>query len=63
MQADVHDHMDYILTSMEMFAGVSENLIDYTFNVCAVSFLHPSHAPSAYINLPFCTFYRWPLTR
>ncbi|THH02327.1 hypothetical protein EW026_g537 [Hermanssonia centrifuga] len=32
--ADVHDHMDYILTSLDMFAGISENLIDYTFNVC-----------------------------
>lgn len=34
LQADVHDHMEYILTSMDMFAGVSENLINYTFNVC-----------------------------
>lgn len=31
--ADVHDHMEYILTSIEMFAGISENLIDYSFNV------------------------------
>jgi len=31
--ADVHDHMEYILTSIEMFAGVSENLINYSFNV------------------------------
>lgn len=31
--ADVYDHMDYILTSIEMFAGVSENLINYSFNV------------------------------
>lgn len=24
--------MEYILSSLEMFAGVSENLINYTFN-------------------------------
>ncbi|KAF9235159.1 hypothetical protein BU15DRAFT_65132 [Melanogaster broomeanus] len=33
--ADVHDHMDYILTSMDMFAGIAENLINYTFNMKA----------------------------
>ncbi|CAA7264908.1 unnamed protein product [Cyclocybe aegerita] len=33
--ADVHDHMDYILTSLDMFAGIAENLIDYAFNVAA----------------------------
>jgi len=32
--ADVHDHVEYIISSLEMFAGVSENLINYTFNVC-----------------------------
>lgn len=31
--ADVHDHMEYILTSIEMFAGISENLINYSFNM------------------------------
>lgn len=34
--ADVYDHMEYILTSLDMFAGVSENLINYTFNVSGV---------------------------
>ncbi|TFY61554.1 hypothetical protein EVJ58_g4446 [Rhodofomes roseus] len=33
--ADVHDHMEYILSSLEMFAGVSENLINYTFNMAS----------------------------
>ncbi|KAH9948220.1 cora-like Mg2+ transporter protein-domain-containing protein [Amylocystis lapponica] len=33
--ADVHDHMEYILTSLDMFAGVSENLINYTFNMAS----------------------------
>jgi len=30
--ADVHDHMEYILTSLEMFASISENLINFSFN-------------------------------
>jgi Mg2+ and Co2+ transporter CorA len=36
--ADVVDHMDYILTSVEMFAGTTENLINFSFNV-RLSFL------------------------
>ncbi|THU96871.1 hypothetical protein K435DRAFT_819335 [Dendrothele bispora CBS 962.96] len=31
--ADVYDHMEYILSSVEMFSGIAENLIDYTFNM------------------------------
>lgn len=31
--ADVYDNMEYILTSIEMFASVSQNLINYSFNV------------------------------
>jgi len=31
--ADVHDHMVYILTSLDMFSIVSENLINFTFNM------------------------------
>jgi len=31
--ADVCDHMDYILSSMEMFSSISENLINFTFNI------------------------------
>ncbi|KAJ8475432.1 hypothetical protein ONZ45_g15609 [Pleurotus djamor] len=33
--ADVYDHMVYILTSLDMFAGIAENLIDYTFNMAS----------------------------
>ncbi|KAF8167264.1 hypothetical protein B0H34DRAFT_669750 [Crassisporium funariophilum] len=33
--ADVYDHMDYILTSLDMFAGIAENLINYTFNTAS----------------------------
>ena len=31
--ADVHDHIDYIISSLDMFSSVTENLINYTFNV------------------------------
>ncbi|ESK93464.1 putative magnesium -like protein [Moniliophthora roreri MCA 2997] len=31
--ADVFDHMEYILSSVEMFSSIAENLIDYTFNM------------------------------
>ena len=27
------DHMDLVLTSLDMFEAVAENLINYTFNV------------------------------
>ena len=32
-QADVHDHVEYVLSSLDMFSGISDNLIEYTFNV------------------------------
>ncbi|KAF8983972.1 hypothetical protein BDQ17DRAFT_750646 [Cyathus striatus] len=31
--ADVYDHTEYILSSLDMFADVTQNLIDYTFNI------------------------------
>lgn len=31
--ADVNDHMDYALSSLDMYAAMTENLIGYTFNV------------------------------
>ena len=34
--ADVQDHVEYVLSSLDMFAGVSENLVNYTFNVGAL---------------------------
>lgn len=33
MQADVYDHIDFALTSLDMFSDISENLINYAFNV------------------------------
>lgn len=33
--ADVFDHMEYVLTSLDMFAGIAENLISYTFNMAS----------------------------
>ncbi|KAF9446278.1 hypothetical protein P691DRAFT_733595 [Macrolepiota fuliginosa MF-IS2] len=32
---DVYDHIDFALTSLDMFAGISENLIDYAFNMAS----------------------------
>lgn len=33
VKADVLDHVEYILASLEMFESITENLIAYTFNV------------------------------
>jgi len=33
--ADVCDHMDFVLSSLDMFAGISENLINYGFNTAS----------------------------
>lgn len=40
--ADVLDHVEYILSSLDMFADISSNLIDYTFNVSVVNVLMSS---------------------
>lgn len=36
--ADVYDHMDHVMTSLDMYAAMSENLINYTFNVSVCSY-------------------------
>ncbi|KNZ76336.1 Magnesium transport protein CorA [Termitomyces sp. J132] len=33
--ADVFDHTEYILSSLDMFAAIAENLIGYTFNLAS----------------------------
>ncbi|OJT04614.1 Magnesium transport protein CorA [Trametes pubescens] len=33
--AGVHDHMEYILTSLDMIAGITDNLINYAFNMAS----------------------------
>jgi len=33
--ADVFDHMEYILTSLDMFTSIAENLINYSFNLAS----------------------------
>ncbi|KJA28536.1 hypothetical protein HYPSUDRAFT_62186 [Hypholoma sublateritium FD-334 SS-4] len=33
--ADVSDHMDFAITSLEMFSGISENLLNYAFNIAS----------------------------
>ena len=32
--ADVLDHMEHILTSLDMYGAMVENLVNFTFNVC-----------------------------
>lgn len=34
LQADVYDHIDYAMTSLDMYSAVAENLVNYSFNVC-----------------------------
>lgn len=34
-QADVYDHIDFALSSLDMFEDISENLINFAFNVRA----------------------------
>ncbi|KAJ7064701.1 magnesium transporter [Mycena amicta] len=31
--ADVNDHMDYVLSQLDVIAGIGQNLVDYTFNL------------------------------
>lgn len=31
--ADVHDHLEYVIASLEMFQTITENLIGYSFNI------------------------------
>ncbi|KAF7361048.1 hypothetical protein MSAN_01135400 [Mycena sanguinolenta] len=39
--ADVYDHTDYILSTLDMIAGIGDSLTDYSFNVIAFPFVHP----------------------
>jgi hypothetical protein len=32
-QADVQDQMEYVLSQLDVIAGIGQNLVDYTFNV------------------------------
>lgn len=32
-QADVYDHLEYVLSQLDVIAGIGQNLVDYTFNV------------------------------
>ncbi|KAJ6586423.1 magnesium transporter [Mycena vulgaris] len=32
--ADVHSHMEYVLSQLDDIASIGQNLVDYTFNVC-----------------------------
>ncbi|KAJ7485857.1 hypothetical protein FB451DRAFT_1231275 [Mycena latifolia] len=33
--ADVHDHMEYVLSQLDLIAGIGQNLVDYTFNMAS----------------------------
>ncbi|KIK29956.1 hypothetical protein PISMIDRAFT_648208, partial [Pisolithus microcarpus 441] len=59
-QADVHDHVEYILSTMDTFAGMAENLINYTFNVGS----HPTCHINTYLSrrLTMATIIFLPLT-
>lgn len=34
LQADVYDHIEYAMTSLDMYSAMAENLVNYSFNVC-----------------------------
>ncbi|KAJ7837328.1 hypothetical protein B0H14DRAFT_2589193 [Mycena olivaceomarginata] len=36
-QADVYDHTEYILSTLDMIAGIGESLTDYSFNMASYS--------------------------
>jgi hypothetical protein len=33
LQADVYDHIEYVMASLDMYGAMAENLINYSFNV------------------------------
>ena len=41
--ADVLDHMEHILTSLDMYEAMVENLVNFTFNVCFHGICSRSH--------------------
>ncbi|KAF7374055.1 hypothetical protein MSAN_00286400 [Mycena sanguinolenta] len=45
--ADVYDHTEYILSTLDMIAGIGYSLTDYSFNVIAFPFVHPLELTSA----------------
>lgn len=47
IKADVMDHMDYVIDSLEMFGSMAENLITYTFNTV-------SYEMNTTVSVHFC---------
>lgn len=45
--------MEYILTSVDMIAGITDNLINYAFNVSLLQFMFISRRVSAIGTLTF----------
>ncbi|KAF8964374.1 hypothetical protein BDZ97DRAFT_1816203 [Flammula alnicola] len=54
--ADVYDHMEYILASLDMIAGIAENLINYSFNLASYEMNNVIR------RLTICTIIFLPLT-
>ncbi|KAH8835233.1 magnesium transporter [Flagelloscypha sp. PMI_526] len=59
--ADVHDHMEHILTSLDMFTGIADNLVDYTFNLASYEMNEVMRrlttATIVFLPLTLCTGY------
>jgi hypothetical protein len=51
LQADVHDHIEYGMTSLDMYSAMAENLINYTFNVCPRSLFDCSSAEGPWFQM------------
>ncbi|KAF8273845.1 hypothetical protein EI94DRAFT_1563103 [Lactarius quietus] len=54
--ADVHDHIEYALTSLDMYTAMAENLINYTFNMASYEMNEVMR------RLTLCTIVFLPLT-
>ncbi|KAN0135635.1 hypothetical protein V8E53_006526 [Lactarius tabidus] len=54
--ADVHDHIEYALTSLDMYSAMAENLINYTFNMASYEMNEVMR------RLTLCTIVFLPLT-
>lgn len=54
--ADVHDHIEYALYSMDMYSAMAENLVNYSFNMASYE------TNEAMRRLTLCTILFLPLT-
>jgi len=54
--ADVHDHIEYALSSMDMYSAMAENLVNYSFNMASYE------TNEVMRRLTLCTILFLPLT-